>query len=920
MIEFSMYSIGNGRFLREIFNAVAMLTGTGDFTKVVMIGMLFAVLVICVQAILRGGREISWQNILIGWILYAMFFAIPSRVVVEDVYTNDVYTVDNVPLGASAAGSMISKIGYGMTVLFETGFGTADRVTELPYLSSVKYLLLAERGASSALTLDQLSTQTGIDIRATLGSYIKNCTIPALRLQQGTRTSAGGMNVQDLLKLGSNDSVKGSAVYWWNDKRGTHQEQTCKEAYDTISKSILPKLDNDNVSSVINNQMQELSGNQNYEMNVNTAFTMLDLATQNQQDYMLAAIVSPIFDNAYKRFYTKNEVMADLMIAQAIQQRNIQWTAEQSIWSSVVMPLMTFFEGFVFAITPFCALLLCMGMFGLGLIGKYLQTLFWINLWMPIMAICNLYISMSVTSQLESVDLGTINGIEKVAEVLPNQIATGGMLMTATPLLALMVVTGSTYAFTTLASRLNGGDHIDEKMLAPDTAKVGTVFEQQVFEGANRGAGHLTTGKQETFETINIGEAANATVSSTEQRSKAAMSSFTKSFNENSQLGQQVLHSQSYTDSVNKTVQDTLSSMSDAGRSAVAQSLRSGQLAGMVKAHGGFEIGPGVSKLVSRFLSSSSPVAGSAAAGAAAQQTQTNLSKIGSIGVGADISLAGSNAAGYSNSDVVNFAKTLAQGQNVAAAQSVASMDTNQLSNSTGQSQATSLQQSASNALAANKAYAEAKSYSRSLGGTYAIKSNVFAKQVQDTIAQGGSRGLEAQRAIAEGMSLVNRNDVMRGAQFYMSAAGGYMNKDQAIVTSLLENLNDVSDPNKSASMLRIASAIEKNGGSVGNYAENASIPNPAGLGSVPNTTFDGSSGPANKATQKVDPTLPNYDLSQTFTDNKELVEKNANTVAVIAQKATNNQTPVVQQEKKSPEPVQTPLQSNQQNWGAPTD
>ena len=41
MLEFSMYSIGSGRFLREVFNAVAMLTGTGDFIKAVAIAMLF---------------------------------------------------------------------------------------------------------------------------------------------------------------------------------------------------------------------------------------------------------------------------------------------------------------------------------------------------------------------------------------------------------------------------------------------------------------------------------------------------------------------------------------------------------------------------------------------------------------------------------------------------------------------------------------------------------------------------------------------------------------------------------------------------------------------------------------------------------------------------------------------------------------
>ena len=91
------------------------------------------------------------------------------------------------------------------------------------------------------------------------------------------------------------------------------------------------------------------------------------------------------------------------------------------------------------------------------------------------MAICNLYISLSVSGQLQGINLGSMDGVSTAISTLQNQIATGGMLMTATPLLALMVVTGSTYAFTTLASRLNGGDHVDEKVMAPSSVKVGDV-------------------------------------------------------------------------------------------------------------------------------------------------------------------------------------------------------------------------------------------------------------------------------------------------------------------------------------------------------------------------------------------------------------------------------------------------------------
>jgi hypothetical protein len=44
------------------------------------------------------------------------------------------------------------------------------------------------------------------------------------------------------------------------------------------------------------------------------------------------------------------------------------------------------------------------------------------------------------------------------------------MMLTATPILALMIVTGSFYAMTSLASRMSGGDHFNEKGLAADAS------------------------------------------------------------------------------------------------------------------------------------------------------------------------------------------------------------------------------------------------------------------------------------------------------------------------------------------------------------------------------------------------------------------------------------------------------------------
>ena len=852
MLEFSMYSIGSGRFLREVFNAVAMLTGTGDFIKAVAIAMLFSVIIVCLQAVLRGGRSIAWEHVLLGFILFGICFGSPSRVIVEDVYTNDVYTVDNVPLGVAASGSMISKVGYGLTVLFETGFGSANKVTDLPYLSSLKYLVIADQDASSGFMLDGLSTETGVDVRASLGAYIKNCTVPALSIAKKDRASATQMNVQDLLKYGSEDNVKGSVIYYWGNGGNNKKEVTCKEAYTELNTDVFSKITNDNVSSILNNSLQSMNSGStpNYQLTINDAFTYLDVSTQEQQNFALASIITPIFQYAYQHFYTRSEALADTMVAQALQQRNYQWVSEQSLWATVVMPLMTFFEGFVYAITPFCAMLFFYGMFGLGLIGKYLQTLFWINLWMPIMAICNLYISLSVSGQLQGINLGSMDGVSTAISTLQNQIATGGMLMTATPLLALMVVTGSTYAFTTLASRLNGGDHVDEKVMAPSSVKVGDVFDQQAFQQANRGAGHLSTGKQAVYENISFGQQVSSLISSSDQLVNSKMDNFIKTLSHNKSLAQEIGNTKSSIESNTDAFLDSFNHMSAADQARVYQDVVSGKIGAKM------DIGGGVSAVLNMDRINKH-VSASAVAGKLK-------------GLGANLGLSGGIDGNFSNqlssTNSSNYRDSLQKGVQYSFARNIASANASQFSDKNTMADISSMQRAAGEVNQASQSFTAAQSLANSLNGSYSAPSNVLAKQIIDQIDNGGNEGRNMREALTQGEALCDPNAVRQRMTSMMSASGGFLDAKQARVAATLELLSDGTDIEKQKALCAIGAEAGKNQTTLGNYARYAGTLNspdsPDSIGSV--GFGEGEfAGYRAKAVQKIDSTVPHVNIEE---------------------------------------------------------
>ena len=137
---FTIYSIGDSAFLAQILNALAMICGTGDFEQLVAIGLLLGLLVMGFQCIMSGTRQFNLHQVFLGFLCYLCFFGPSVTVHIEDAYTGNVRSVDNVPIGAGVAGTLISSVGYGVTQLFEQGYSDVDRMTERAFGESLQLL------------------------------------------------------------------------------------------------------------------------------------------------------------------------------------------------------------------------------------------------------------------------------------------------------------------------------------------------------------------------------------------------------------------------------------------------------------------------------------------------------------------------------------------------------------------------------------------------------------------------------------------------------------------------------------------------------------------------------------------------------------------------------------------------------------
>lgn len=563
----TIHSIGDAQFLSQVLNAVAMIIGTNDFVQLVSIGLLLGAIIVVLQGLFRGAREIPWHQLLLGWILYACMFVPTTTVIVEDAYTGKAYSVDNVPIGVAFAGSMISNVGYGITNLFETAYGDVRGISEGTFAEPLVILNAVRQHASDVRVLQELdkSIGQGTDIQKTLHNYIKECTLPKLALSITTPTELVTGDMMEELKFES--SIYGTRSYIENP---SGENLTCAEAW----KKIEPALEKIKEPKFINQlstaaNLKGEAGDRAMIDDYQAAFDMLNINGTAVEEFMLASTIKPIYEKAVSGYYRNlGDKTSAIMFNQAVQQRNTQWAAEASMFMTVVRPFLSFFEGFMYSITPVLAFLLVLGGIGISLGVKYILLILWIQLWMPVLSICNLYIIMSARGELAAQTFTSFYSVDKLGQSLEHWMATGGMLASATPLISLFLITGSTFAFTSLTQRMAGGDHINEKIPTPDIMRQGEFYAHGSAGNGNSLLGAVRTGSEGTEGTINFDKMRSEARQSALSEAKAATNALNNGYSTN--------YSSATTAADQAAISREIGSRMMASGSSAVQSLESG--------------------------------------------------------------------------------------------------------------------------------------------------------------------------------------------------------------------------------------------------------------------------------------------------------------------------------------------------------
>ncbi|WP_422410212.1 MULTISPECIES: conjugal transfer protein TraG N-terminal domain-containing protein [unclassified Endozoicomonas] len=483
MIE-TIYSIGDASFLYTVLNGLVMIVNDPEFLMTIKIGFTIGVFYLALQG-LMAGKFPAFQHLLLSLLIYSALFGLPTagrsykgiNVDIYDVYTDTNRKVDNVPFGIALTASMLSTITWKLTETFEQTFHSVDaaKLTHNGYLSSLTRMMEARSKAMNQF-------QNHPTLAQSWRNYIKECTLIGIDLNFKTLHEV--FNNSDVLAaLEFPSEVFGTLIY----RNGQPTNVTCTEAFTWLK----PRM-----TGWFDRELQRDSASPDRNLSLGAALQSLSQGAESSRNFLMASALLPIYHDAtIEKLQDMQQPQAAIMTQQAILQRNTQWAGEQHLFLSSMRAMMAYIEGFVFAVTPLMGLLVCVGLFGVRLAFKYLMLLLWVQLWMPVLAINNLYITLVSQGAMAalSAPITSFTGIMESGPILEYWLGVGGLMAASTPALVLMLLYGSAITATHLAGRMQSGDFINEKVSAPDIMMPGSAINQQAGwnigpqQGATRG-------------------------------------------------------------------------------------------------------------------------------------------------------------------------------------------------------------------------------------------------------------------------------------------------------------------------------------------------------------------------------------------------------------------------------------------------
>ncbi len=491
-MNWTIYTLGDVALYQNILNAVAAVFNSGVFTSdtggiggagmlpAFLIGLML-VLAGAVKAQVSGSNQNSIAVFMLLIVFWMVGIGTKERVQIEDIYTGSVRAVDNIPLVVAVPASVVSTFSYRIGSLMQQAFSTVDatyvEMTTAGFVTPLRLLLSFRNMAATApYAVGSLTT------------FIRDCGL-------GKTNYASLLNAPNAIEfLTDSANFRNGLTTYYSSAHPEGLAVPCVTAAgflrDEFAQStqsgtgkLVSKLMNKNMperapgSSSLAEQWSADDYASGPHLAVQAAFSSTQDAQSAMTNLMAGAYASRAFECGTEAFDQSTYAQCLHLSLEQNELYAIDATASASFFSRLMVPAMTLLSALFFALAPLVVFICLMAnMQGLQLLVKYLLFGAWTQSFLPVAHVINYFVQAQFQDGFRRLaDAGaqgiTLGNVNEVYAMAATRIAFASDLMAATPLLTLMLFTGSYYALTNLAGRLGGKDFVEERQVVAPIAK-----------------------------------------------------------------------------------------------------------------------------------------------------------------------------------------------------------------------------------------------------------------------------------------------------------------------------------------------------------------------------------------------------------------------------------------------------------------
>lgn len=523
---------GDGLYLWRVLNGLAMLSNSGSLGSLALTGAIVGLFLAIVRAVTSNLREFPIVSVFLGAIFYIALFGPRATVIITPMnpaidrtnvsgggmHPGASMVVDNVPWGAAASGMILSQVGVRLAGMFEQVFSTPESVgvtrgglaKTLSFVTSTRYLaqpyLPLGSGASAAANAERFANW-----KRSLSAYIHDCTLGGMNSAAATKPRPDRMFTQ----ANPIDGIRFASDTWHTLSWMSSPEErvSCTVALTKLS-STMSQTMSDSMNQLMTARYGVPDGG-GVQALTQALSAIGARASSDATSYMAASLINDIWDgSAVDGPPLSANVAATIALRQAEEQRTSDWVGGANLFLSSLRPVLAFFEALSFALAPFLVFMIGFGERGWKVLVSYVLLALWVQLWLPLLAVANLYLLTNMEHVAAGLQVGTsVADVNVLQTQATYWLGMGALFVQVTPFLALAVLYSGAVTATTLASRMAGHDYYNEKTQHPDLVQPAPMLQMESMNTYSSGRGLTQTGANlmrvdpSTSQTLSVGSA-----------------------------------------------------------------------------------------------------------------------------------------------------------------------------------------------------------------------------------------------------------------------------------------------------------------------------------------------------------------------------------------------------------------------------